>query len=130
MILGLKKQGKTIFFNSHTLAEVERICNRVGIMSQGSMLRVENVAELVAGYASNVTLGLSGLKPAVLKKVQAMKLKMRAENKIWTVEAPHKRLAQVLERLKKAGAGNPSILSYGSPLETAFLKLSGEAKHA
>ena len=61
VILGLKKEGKTLFFNTHTLAEVERICNRVGIMARGSMQRVENVAELVAGYASNVTLGLSAM---------------------------------------------------------------------
>jgi ABC-2 type transport system ATP-binding protein len=130
VILGLKERGKTIFFNSHILAEVERICNRVGIMARGYMLRVEHVAELVAGYASNVTLGLSTVEPEVLKKVQAMNLKMRAENKIWTVEAPHDDLAQVLERLEKAGAGHPSILSYGSPLETAFLKLSEGEQHA
>ena len=42
VILGLRNQGKTIFFNSHILAEVERICDRVGIMHGGKMLRVAN----------------------------------------------------------------------------------------
>jgi ABC-2 type transport system ATP-binding protein len=130
VILGLRAGGTTIFFNSHILAEVERICDRVGIMHHGQMLRVENVAELIAGFASNVTLGLGSLSDAMLKKVRALRLSMRKENRIWTLEVPHKRLALVLERLKKAGAAHPSVLSYGSPLETAFLTLTAEAEHA
>jgi ABC-2 type transport system ATP-binding protein len=130
VILGLRREGKTIFFNSHILAEVERICDRVGIMHQGRMLKVEHVAELVSGFASKVTLGLGSLGEAALKRVKALKLSMRRENRIWTLEAPHQRLAQVLARLKKAGATHPSVLSYGSPLETAFLKLTSGTRHA
>lgn len=130
VILGLRAQGKTIFFNSHILAEVERICDKVGIMHKGRMLRVENVAELISGFASNVTLGLGSLNEKVLKKVRALRLAMRKENRIWTLEAPHKLLATVLARLKKAGAAHPSVLSYGSPLETAFLTLTAEADRA
>ena len=130
VILDLRSQGKTIFFNSHSLAEVERICDSVGIMHHGTMLRVEHVAELIVGYASNVTLGLGELSEPALKKVKALKLKMRRENRIWTVEAPHKRLSVTLDRLRKAGAPDPSVLSYGSPLETAFLTLTAEADRA
>ena len=43
IILGLKANGKTVFFNSHTLAEVERICDHVGMMHGGRMLRVAKV---------------------------------------------------------------------------------------
>jgi len=32
----LQNQGKTIFFNSHILSEVEQICDRVAILAQGS----------------------------------------------------------------------------------------------
>jgi len=36
IILSLQNQGKTIFFNSHILSEVEQICDRVAILAQGS----------------------------------------------------------------------------------------------
>ncbi len=38
MILGLKEQGKTIFFSSHELSEAELICDRVAILKAGSLV--------------------------------------------------------------------------------------------
>jgi ABC-2 type transport system ATP-binding protein len=50
VILGLREAGKTLFFNSHVLLEMERICDRVGIMHRGKLLTVKPVAELMAGH--------------------------------------------------------------------------------
>lgn len=50
IIQRLKNEGKTVFFSSHELGEVETICDRVAILSQGE-LKVEGcVNELVKGY--------------------------------------------------------------------------------
>lgn len=38
IILNLKKQGKTIFFNSHILSDVEEICDEIGILNQGRLI--------------------------------------------------------------------------------------------
>lgn len=40
--------GKTILFSSHVLGEVRRVCDRVGIIRDGSLITVENVEELLA----------------------------------------------------------------------------------
>ena len=40
LILRLKEAGKTIFFSSHMISEVERICDRAAILGQGRLLRV------------------------------------------------------------------------------------------
>ena len=42
----MRDQGKTIFLSSHDLAEVQAICNRVGIIRKGKMIVVEAVKEL------------------------------------------------------------------------------------
>lgn len=44
----LKKKGTTIFFSSHNLPEVERVCDRVGIIKEGKMVAVETL-EALAG---------------------------------------------------------------------------------
>jgi ABC-2 type transport system ATP-binding protein len=48
----LKRQGKTIFLNSHILQEVELICDRVAILDRGVLRRVANVAEITSGRVS------------------------------------------------------------------------------
>lgn len=46
ILLALKDQGKTIFLNSHLLSEVERICDRVGILNRGHLRLEGDVASL------------------------------------------------------------------------------------
>lgn len=40
------KEGATVFFSSHNLPEVERVCDRVGIIRQGRMAAVERIDSL------------------------------------------------------------------------------------
>ncbi|WGV28273.1 ABC transporter ATP-binding protein [Halotia branconii] len=47
IILSLKAAGKTIFFNSHVLSEVEQICDRVAILSQGVLICIGSLDELL-----------------------------------------------------------------------------------
>ncbi len=42
----LKGEGKTIFINSHLLGEVELICDRVGILQSGELIREGDIASL------------------------------------------------------------------------------------
>jgi ABC-2 type transport system ATP-binding protein len=46
LMLKLKKQGVTIFLNSHLLSEVEQICDRVAILQKGEVIREGSIAEL------------------------------------------------------------------------------------
>ena len=47
IILTLQKQGKTIFFSTHIIPDVEAICSRVGIVSRGKMVKEGTVSELL-----------------------------------------------------------------------------------
>jgi ABC-2 type transport system ATP-binding protein len=48
IIVSLGDAGKTVFFNSHVLSEVEQICNRVGILAQGELISCGTLEELLA----------------------------------------------------------------------------------
>ena len=41
-----KKEGRTIFLSSHILPEVEKVCDRVGIIRQGKLVTVETIEAL------------------------------------------------------------------------------------
>jgi len=47
ILLELKNTGKTIFLNSHLLAEVESVCDRVAILDKGKLIKTGPVAGLV-----------------------------------------------------------------------------------
>ena len=42
----LRAAGRTLFVSSHNLPEIQRICDRVGIIREGGLLAVETVADL------------------------------------------------------------------------------------
>ncbi len=46
LVLEEAKAGKTLFVSSHVLSEVEVICDRVGIIREGALITVEEVAAL------------------------------------------------------------------------------------
>ena len=46
LLLEAKQRGKTIFFSSHNLDEVQRICDRVGIVKNGILVSVEDIDNL------------------------------------------------------------------------------------
>ncbi len=46
LVLQEKSQGKTIFISSHMFPEVERTCDRVGIIRNGELVAVESIQKL------------------------------------------------------------------------------------
>jgi ABC-2 type transport system ATP-binding protein len=38
IILGMKDKGKTVFFSTHILNDVEVLCDRIGILNKGKLL--------------------------------------------------------------------------------------------
>ena len=54
IIQRLKSEGKTVFFSSHELGEVETVCDRVAILCQGELKTEGRVADLVKQYSANL----------------------------------------------------------------------------
>ena len=51
-----QKRGATIFFSSHILSEVQRMCDRVAIIKEGSLLKVESIESLTKNKVKNISL--------------------------------------------------------------------------
>ncbi|MEH2072909.1 MAG: ABC transporter ATP-binding protein [Nostoc sp.] len=67
IILALKAAGKTIFFNSHVLSEVEQICDRIAILAQGELICSGSLNELL-GVNSTYHIKGQGGDWEILKK--------------------------------------------------------------
>ena len=56
VIVKLHNEGKTIFFSSHELSEVETICDEVAIVKDGMLLKSGKLNELLAEKGTSITL--------------------------------------------------------------------------
>ncbi len=66
IIQHLKNEGKTVFFSSHELGEVETVCDRVAIVNQGELKVEGRVDDLVAQYQCDlekIFLKIVGYRP-------------------------------------------------------------------
>jgi ABC-2 type transport system ATP-binding protein len=52
LILKLKSEGKTIFFSSHILTDIERFCDRIGIIINGRLRLVDSISNLLSSTTS------------------------------------------------------------------------------
>jgi ABC-2 type transport system ATP-binding protein len=55
-----RERGCTVFLSSHELDEVERVCDRVGIIREGRLIAVETVADLVGRAQRRVSVEFAG----------------------------------------------------------------------
>jgi ABC-2 type transport system ATP-binding protein len=61
----LRAAGRTIFFSSHVLSEVERVCDRVAIIRRGELVAVEEIEALLARRKRNVEMRVIGPVPSL-----------------------------------------------------------------
>ena len=52
LIEALRARGKTVFFSSHEMGEVETVCDRVAILCQGELKAEGRIAALTRGKAN------------------------------------------------------------------------------
>lgn len=62
------KKGTTVFFSSHILSEVEKLCHRVAIIKEGKIVREDDIAHIKSTQLSRVTIHLTTQTESVLIK--------------------------------------------------------------
>lgn len=124
LILSLRDQGKTVFFSTHIVSDVEMICDRVGILAKGRMLtsgRIEDlVNEHVAQSVEVVCDGVVGDELAEVKS-QATRILQRGDRCLMILPG-QEHLEEVLATLRRAGGKLVSVIPHKGSLEEIFLE--------
>ena len=64
MVKEASDEGRTVFLSSHVLSEVEKTCTRVGIIRDGGLVRIGDVAEVKAIKRYEITITFANAIPA------------------------------------------------------------------
>jgi ABC-2 type transport system ATP-binding protein len=74
----LRAAGRTIFFSSHVLSEVERVCDRVAIVRRGRLVALQDVASLLEHRKRNVEMRVADGAAPTLEGVPGVSAVARA----------------------------------------------------
>lgn len=123
IILSLKKQGKTIFFNSHILADVEQICDRIALLALGDLICQGSLNELLGtGNAYQVK-----VKGGEDKQLQPWIHNLTWENNYWYGELKNN-MEKFFAHLNEIDAHLISMKLQRPSLEEFFMRQLREHK--
>jgi ABC-2 type transport system ATP-binding protein len=78
LIVDLKGRGITVLLSSHLLAQVQEICDRVGILADGALVREGHLEELI-GIENQTELVFENVSDALVNEIEALAARSNAK---------------------------------------------------
>ena len=85
MMREMKKEGKTVFMSSHVMSEVEKVCDRVGILKEGALIEVKDVDDLLEAKSKIVDIVFKDGFNAEEFKINGVEIKHQGEKSMQLV---------------------------------------------
>jgi ABC-2 type transport system ATP-binding protein len=123
LILHLRAEGRTVFFSTHIIPDVEVVCDRVGIILGGHLAAVGRVDELLASPLEQIEVTISGLGPddAAALGAQSVTPPVRSGDRVLFAAKGEEELAHLLRTTLVAGGRIHSVVPHRRTLEEVFL---------
>ncbi|WP_026675132.1 ABC transporter ATP-binding protein [Alkalihalobacterium bogoriense] len=117
-VMDAKREGKSVLLSSHILSEVEKLCDRVGIIRQGEIIESGTLQEL--RHLTRVNLFVETIKPMInLAKLQGIHELEQRENG-WSFQVDNDDLDAVIKYVSEFGVKR--LESTPPKLEDLFMR--------
>ncbi len=129
MIASLRSLGKTIFFSSHILTDVEAMCDRVAILNRGRLIESGRFSEILKTRSNEVEVVVGGVSEQVLVDLAKLAIEMNPtpEGARVRLRSDHD-IARLLEIIHGAGGRLVSVSPLRESLEDLFIREIGGGK--
>ncbi len=133
LVRSLQTQGVTIILTTHYIDEAEEMADRVGVISKGEIILVENKTELMRKLGKKqLTLHLQEKLTRIPSRLADYHLELSGDGSDLTytydTQGEHARIAALLEDLDKEGISFKDLQTTQSSLEDIFVSLVREEK--
>lgn len=121
LIAGLRSSGKTVLVNSHLLAEVEAVADRVAILHKGQILRVESVADLTRKQSQFEIRAMIGERTIDIPEDIGVRTLIAADRIVVTLRRDED-INKVIDLLRGRGIDIRAVVPLKVTLEQSFLE--------
>ena len=133
LVRGLRESGVTIILTTHYIDEAEEMADRIGVISKGELIVVEEKIELMKKLGKKqLTFNLQEPLAAVPLELSDWRLALKADGHEleYTFESNEERngISTLLKRLSDLGIGFKDLNSHQSSLEEIFVSLVSDRK--
>jgi ABC-2 type transport system ATP-binding protein len=124
VILHLRERGKTVFFSTHIIPDVEMICDRVAVIVKGEVVAAGRVDELVGhGRTRSIEVACEGLRKDKLDELQGLASKVVERGAQCLIVLPEPdRLDEVIVGIRSRGGRLISVTPHKGSLEELFVQ--------
>jgi ABC-2 type transport system ATP-binding protein len=128
LVRGLRESGVTIILTTHYIEEAEEMADRIGVISKGEIILVDDKAALMAKLGKKqLTLQLQAPLAAIPAEFASYPLELSADGSALTytfdAQGEQTGIAALLRRLSDHGIDFKSLQSSESSLEDIFVNL-------
>jgi ABC-2 type transport system ATP-binding protein len=129
LMLEERARGRTIFFSTHILADVEEVCDHVLILADGRVTASGTVQELLGRGGSSLDVALRGAGPEVLEKLAPGRVEfVRRDGDLLRARIPGDVDRAALQaEVVRAGAVLLELVPRRETLEELFVRTGGTA---
>ncbi|WP_435365307.1 ABC transporter ATP-binding protein [Haloarchaeobius sp. DYHT-AS-18] len=125
IVLEEADRGATVFFSSHILEQVEAVCDRVGILSEGRLVAIDTIDGLrdAAGATGQVTVHLDSAPDGLPGSIRALDgvSSVEASGRTLTVGCENRAKGMVVQACFNAGATVENLETSEASLEDLFV---------
>jgi len=131
LILGLRAGGKTVFFSSHILQDVEMICDRVGILLGGELLRAATMEDVLSETLSWVEISVEDLEYEAIRRLGLGRVEEKAGKTVIRL-GPEEDTGEAIKTISGLGGKVSSVVPQRQTLEDYFMRnvAPGKAEEA
>ncbi len=121
LLISLRDEGRTIFFSSHILADVEEMCDEVAIMNHGKLLIKGPMDEILCSKGMRVV--ASGIPGDALDEIADMTKGMVKDGERWGLDVDSaEQKDAVVKFLQDKGGKVEEVVGKKETLEESFLR--------
>jgi ABC-2 type transport system ATP-binding protein len=124
LLRNARHAGKSIFFSSHQLTEVEHICDRIAFLNQGRLVRLGSLKDFQS-ESDRVEIELRGISLAELGRIHPVAATAGVNPASIRISVPVQEQRRVIEGVWQAGGEIISVAPLRRRLEDLFLEWSG-----